>query len=243
MPLDITSSLSKLNARLKFCQSGSNPAFTNSELTDFIDQAVEEYARYKPNQTQLTLQLVKDQAVYNWPVQAKALTGFLYSLDEQSSLVNYYFGDYYNLVSVNRYFDLYYESPALQARSQAYFSRFKQNTLGRLNIDEGNRSLTLDRPPTQNMTVMLPCEIVYAKTGTAPNETYADIPSEHSKYIVNVAQAIALRALALGYSVNNEKIGDRDVRGKDMANQMFEEAERLEQEFHDYFYRPAVARS
>jgi len=83
----------------------------------------------------------------------------------------------------------------------------------------------------------------YAKTGGSGSYQYADIPTSDVRYLLNYAEAQALRSMASALAVSNKKIGDTDTRGDKMAAHLEEKAERLIQEFVDAFPQSVVVRT
>jgi hypothetical protein len=241
MALKLSDGVENLNDRLAFCQSGSTPAFTPEQLEKAIKNAVQEYSKHKRVNLLVDFNLIQNEETYDWPEEAASMEPFLFSNSTQSEI------DYSGIppapVGYQTEFTHYFESPALVVRSETYIAKLKQNTLGRVEIDEINRKFTVYPRPIEAKTVKLLIFKAHELTGEGENETYETVLGKDVDRILDYAEAKLLRRLIKAYAVNEKKVGDRDYRGTKTAKELREEAEHLEENFRACVYYPAASRS
>lgn len=229
MPLSITPATNKLKTgKLKFCMA-SNPAFTDAEIESAIDDAVSEYSRRAPVKTVETISLVEGQSEYSWPAGAVKIEQLL--LSDSESFHALYSGFPLTSSFVENLFSNFFTSRALVNRAQINLVTLQEALAGTLKSDKALRKFYVSPAPSESKNVRIPVWKAHVKASL----TYNTVPDEHADIVIGFAAAILLRNIALAYSVNDEKVGDRDYRGGKTAGILISQAEELEECFYAAF--------
>lgn len=242
MPLIIEDAITDLTDRLKAFMSGDTPAFEEEEIERVIDRCVKEYALHKPLRGVEVVTLTSGVATYDFPEDVESVLPVVVLNQETPHIL--FASVPIPIHEFTTFFAHFFESPALQVRSEVYQARFYRNIRGTIRVDENNRTFTVSPVPTVSQSVKIP--VTYAFEKEQPDmyalEEYTKIPNGHTGCILDLCEATLLRSLAKAFSANNMKVGDRDFRGSFTARDLIAQADDLEERFRAKMVLPIASR-